>query len=1490
VNLGIALFEANNHETLINVVLTEGYRAQPIDPLRNKEVYIERTKLAMKVSSAVNDNPTFFKLAFIAADVAKTDMALKNLLISNADIAALFGNTDSLHKIHLQSEEKSWSGSFHYQLAAIYARQSNIELAKKHLKNAEKWIDWMQRQKDTDRYDNRYSITDADIAFGAEAYLRIYGSQRAFKWLNSWTPKDAVFHATRIMIHNVLPHCDKEQITEWLSPLKLPIYAKLLILNTANSYGIGCFDLKEIVDTLTKMLSRGIKFEPYLLPPVINFCELLIKANLSYETLVKEILSFIKFSLPERVPSFSGSRYGEDDLVRIKVYMRKVTLLAALERVVVKKEDIYPEVFKDIEKNKEKHTKAHLNQQKIDFDRFYRHAVAIYQLRADCLVQKELNIQFIEICKNIKGDWDWRYRDSYWIHDKLNYLALVLLDVVPFLENPEESLNTLIDSFQEKEQNNISLRLAIASVISTIEGLEKHAIRLFDAVDTIIQNATFASSDIVDYYIQMVRISLDIDKGISKFYFDKAIKAVQEIDLEAIEQIKCIYGFAEMGLPNANPKLAFEFARFVEYSKSRLGYHDGFPIGEGTEGVAHLDCASAFGVLCRWSHRYVVDIEDHILSILHISLDKGFISPSVGSSLLPMNIYYWKTYVAFVKTLLAKFNAVGNSTQKSYFVKNLLRDLKINCGNDEKKATTQAIYEAIKDGQFIAKDVLVEFEEYNSFLANLCENKQDSNDLRYNSSKVVRPDIDTKSIDITSTSSLNNALAQFSDENTEGAFFRLDIDDLLLKIKENCRSENYVPHLDAFLNIDPELITFYSFRKALEARLTDWDFHPLVKQWKTQKFDYFLKLWFSHFCYNDHINFDSITDFASYFSINQAQLMRTIISILPEKIDELEARALYETIQFIKHRLTPKENEEVITWALQRWNAPIKEEFGDGVWNEKYNPIGSSDDVIAQTLRFTLAHPDKRIRWRGVHALRRLVNSGNVQILRSLLIHQNDKNCLPFQHKEYTFFWISAKLYLWVCIARLSKEMPKQISAFKNEMLKELQNQELPHVLIVYFIKKACLNLHAFDDILFSEDELALITNALTSPFAPISEKESIDRKETNDSEYKTRFDFNPLDTLPYWYQSLSRCFNLLVEDVADIADKYITERWGYAGNIHNDNHVKATDGDDYLLTSNHKGSLPTVENLRTYYEYHAMFCAAGELLKKEPFLESDSYEPWESWDYWLNSNSLVWSDYWLSDLRGSLPLDKKFWLSEFKKTDEEWVKNIDDEILDEAVGFSAQSEPNTIIPFGNHTRYFGEHYERIAIKSTIVTLKTSEALLRALQTTKDNYDYTIPLEEGEHQIDTPDFSMKGWLKVRKSEYEGLDIEDPFADRANRFCICLGDSLNDCLGIDYSDDFKTAFYKGVTVSSFKSWSNMSKYKRYDNLDSEGGILEVNIDFLLAFLKEKNVGMIVQCQVERQLEERDYKREDSKRNKIVKLYLICPDGEVKTLRGRHYKIG
>ncbi len=1494
INLGIALYEAKYEEKLKDIVLNEEYKALPVDPVRKKEVYIERTKLAMKVSSDADDNLAFFKLAFVAADAAKTDVALNNLLISNADLVASFGETDSLQRLHLQSEEKSWSGSFHYQLAAIYSRETNsTELAKRHLKTAEKWVEWLMREKETEELRN-YRIIDEDIAYGAEAYLRIFGSQVAFNWLNRWTPKETVFRATNYLIDEVLKYSDEKQILEWLEPLSLPIYTKLMILQKVKFSETSPFNLNYIGETILKLLSRGLKFKIHLLPSILSFCELNIRSSLSNKEKVLKILEQINVQLPDSVPSLIDNPYMDNnEEIAVDSYLKKWALKAVLIDSSLKLEDIYPEKFKVTKKEEDYESRRYREDEKRKFDGFYKHAISIYQLRADVFIKKDkdkLKSQLQAICKSINDDWDFRYYDSHWVQYKLNFLALILIDVLPFIENNGKLLETVIKSFENKNQNCISLRIAITKKVSSIEKLKQHTYKLLDEIDSLIQESAFTSSDMVNYYIQSARIIRSIDEQVSRFYFEKAVDAVSEIDIEAQEQIKCLYSLSKLGITKENPHLAFEFARFVEFCDSRLSGYDHFPLDEGIKGITYLDCATSFSVICRWSHRYVADITEQILPILRISLEKGFMTPEIGSSMLPLNIYYWKSYVECIEVLIEKFDTTNNGRQKSSFVNNILRDIQINCGTNEKKETVKSIYEAIKDGRFINRDVISNFEKYHQFITNLHSNSDEEKSSRQaaiskqesEDEKIIK--VDVKEVNVVSTSSLNEALKRIRADD-EYHFVRPQISQFLSDIKDICTPENYVQHLDALIDINTDLISLYSFEDALKERLEYWNFHPLVERWKKQNFGKALKIWFSNFSWSDGIYYEGVRRFANVFSIEDPKLTTIIFEILPAKIDELGATALYQTIAFLKNRLTQKENEDLICWVLSRWNSKIKENFADGVWDDKHIPSGNSVEVIAKTIRFVLGHPDKRIRWRGVHALRRIVNSGNSSILKILLNQQNTRNCLPFQNGNYTYFWISAKLYLWICIERLSKENPSEICQFKNDIFQESQNKELPHALILYFIKQTCLNLINYDDSIFSRDEKNSINKLLVSKFKPVKE-ERLKRKQRkhNSQNGKWKFDFDALDTLPYWYRQLGRCFNLSEYDVADLADKCISGKLGFTGNPRDDDHVK----EEWSLTSNRHGSLPVVENLRRYYEYHGMYCAAIDLLEKEPLLETEPYS-WESWEHWLESEALTWKEFWLSDLRDPIPLDKKFWISEFDKFDEKWKDGVEDSHYDEILGLSSDSEINTIIPYGGYTQYFEGNYESVSVNSAIVSPKTSEALLRALQTAKDNYDYRVPLEDDELQINEKDFQLIGWLRQISSEYEGLDKNDPFANEIRKSYILFGSEVENVFEINYSEDFKLAFYNDEKVFECQNWSDEVKLRNSTD-GSSGYLLKIDSSFLMKFLQKKEMHLLIECTITRRLKDRNYSFEKAERKNNAKLYLIKLNGEVKTIRGRNYKIG
>ncbi len=1495
-NLGTALFDANYTEALINAVLNEEYINYPVDPLRKKEVYVNRTTLAMKLCNKVNDNLTFFKLAFIAADAAKTGEALRNLLVSNVDLVASLGDVDSLNKIQLESEGKSWGGSFYYQMAAIYSRKDkSIEIVKTYLRSAKKWIDWRQNQEDTEELRD-FVINTKDIACGAEAVLRVFGSQESYKWFIRWQPKEAIYEALNIFFDNILIHSTREQIDFWVKSINLPIIPKLIALKKFQNVSVESFDLNEITKQIASIYTRGIKLGRHIIPDVLSFCEILVRkeGTKSNKQLVLQILNSIDASISEHVPSLMDDSFthNENDKLNVDIFLRRETLIHTLNNSSLELRSIYPEKLKNIDKISDYKTRQYREDDKRKFDRFYSVATEIYQLRADTYCrreeQNELMNRFIKVCKKNQNNSDIRYYDSIWASYRLKFLALILNDILPLLGNDYDLLSSIANSFEVKSKTEIQLRIALAKRLVTIKDFQSHCLKLLTEATSIINKSTLPSSEIVRHYIEAAKIGLFISESTAQFYFDKAIDAVSEIDLEAHAQIKCISKLSQLGIRKDNSELAFKFARFIEYSKVRLDGYDHFPIDEGIEGVASLDSASSFATLCRWGHRYVIDIPEKILIILQTSAENGFISSSIGSSLLPLNIYYWKSYVEYIKTLIEKLDNEGNYDSKNLLIKHVLRDVKINCTPYKKKETANNIFKLIENGKYLDRSLLIQFKEYVSFVNTIQpdEDSKPQNPFITESKNEKKIPFKVNDIEITSTTYLTEKIKLI--QKTEESFTETSqLPDFLALIKEECNPQDFTAHLEALINIEPSLLHFYTFKNALQSRLEDWKSYPDVVLWAQNSFRRFIQLWFKEFHWYEYINFSGIMEFARYFFIDDEKLSEIFIDILPEKINELSASSIYQVIEFLGKNLNQKENEKLIKWILDIWNKPIKDDFTDGCSHDAFLPPDDPSKTIACAIRFVLGNPDKRVRWRGMHALRRIIESGNIRILEILLSLQNETTCHPFQNKGYAFFWMSAKLYLWICIFRLSQEFPDRIIKFKKEFFEELQNQKLPHVLIKHYIKNTCLNLNSFDTSIFSTEELEIISDVLQSklPTTDKSVKREVMQNEKTGKE-RWSFRFDSMDTLPYWYDRLGRCFGLTANDVADIADQYITEKWGQVGDKWSENYVNA----DYNLTSNRHGSLPTVENLPLYYEYHAMFCAASELLDTVSLMKEDDDWGFYSWEGWIKSHGVIWEETWLSDLRDPIPQNKMFWSTEFSNFDENWEKNVEDHQYDKAVGFLTDSETNFIVPYGSFTRYFGKNYESVSISSALVSTNTAESLLRALQTTENCYDYHIPLEGEEAEVHVQNFELIGWLKTKYSENDEIEKNDPFVNQIDKNIVLFGKEVEDLFNIAYSDDLKVVTHNDRIVARFSNWNDLKDHLHYGELKSAGNTLAVEKSFITDFLQKRKMCLIIKCHISRKFDDRDRHRSSEENKYIAKLYLIYPHGEVKSLNGRSYKIG
>ncbi len=1481
INLVNMLFRAGCNEELIDITLNRKFLDFPKDHIRNKAVYLERVRIALKVSQQKNDELTYFKLLFIAAEEAKSDKVINDLLINFPDFIQQFGDEKALLNLKLNSEEKPWAGPFYLKLSSMNSRiLGNEDVSINYFKIAQDWLQWRNKQKDDSEVYRNCSISNVDIANESEVILRLRGVEKCLNALNRWTPIEARIKAGEVLFENVIRYSNPDRVNEWLEYSNFNLFEKLFLVCNLFKFSRSIDDnTNKISEELLVFLSKPkLKLRLILREYVLQFCRILALHSID-KSLILEILDRIDIVHLERIPSFYKG-YHDENLLHFKNNLSKIALVHSIEQTEIKIEYCYPKKFINSEQIKDYKKGETIREEKNEFDIFYRHLIPIYALISDIYVGGTEHSAYYKrlqvLIKNLNDDYRFDHHVGYRSSDRKLFLIERYTEVAVLLENKEEAVSYVCEGFVS-QKNIMQIRFAILDIIVNHVDLNQISMRMLNEQDLLIKASNMSSQQLIESYSDCLTSSSKIDVEFSHYFLEQILHAANEVDMEAFDKINCIASLSEIGLSSPNPKLAFEFARFIEYSDVKLeGYEKKhFPYIAGLKGIANFDKSSVLSTMCRLHHRNIIKINQRITPILIHLLKFEYLDHIVVSSLLPIiSYYYYPDEIGeLYKIVCSKFDDNADSINKTKFVKSEFRNLRLDRDNNG----ITNLYESIKSGRFIERKLLKEIENYLEFQNQLKGNYADS------SPRIIEKDdfshgLDLTDFDYTTTDNLEKAIREIILLNSTDHRFRFYVEDFLIDVISLPQHDQYLPFLNALIEIDIELLDFYTFEKVLEKAITDWDYYPSLEAWKRDNFKHILYTRFDHF--NAHYGFlvGSLKKFAILFEIDDDFLAECIYEILPKKLDLLTDESIYALTNLVKSKLTAESNVNLITWALNRWNANIPIGFADGIWDQKVKSPENPDENVANFIRFLLGHPDKSLRWRSIHSIRRMVNHGNVKILSILLEKQNARDCLPFQNKAYMFYWMSAKLYLWIAIDRISLENPKSLVCFKDHFFKELINEDLPHVLIRHFIKKSCLNLLSFDNSIYTKEEIQRLNDVNISKKG--YKERDRDRKGNNERD-ELVFTFDSMDTLTYWYDPLGRLFDVSGSKVAEIADKIISEKWGYVSNIRDDDYIKdQLDENAWFSTQNRQGSNPEIEDLQTYFEYHAMYCAASKLLDEQQLVEDE----WRTWEYWLDSEANKYSEFWISDLRDPLPLRKDLWKDEVKNFDEDWKLNIVDDYFDSNIFMNDEQGNSSLCVYGDIDKNIGKVTERIDISSCLIPAENDEEVLKSLQATKNHYDYYFPTEKSEleDQDNINGNFFEPWLKNISSDFEGLDKHDPYVKDIAKWIISLDDNISEKYGIAYDHLNKVGYIGSEEISYFENWHEISddsyKRKEYSNaLETSGKLLKVNFNFILRFLKNEKKSLLIRCIIKREIDDkRDWhldNREDIDNRNEVKLYLV-----------------
>lgn len=1483
------------------------------DPVVRQEVFARRARLALEAALRLDDRIEFFRLLFVVAEASKVEDAVKDLLLTNIDLACRFGNPTTVQQLYLTTKDShvEWHGPNHMLCAAHFSRNEGTRKdGADHLDAAIGWIrHWSSLSEDERR---AWSLAEGDIAHCAEAICRLRGLGSALKWLRGWRPREVVYEATRRLIHDLIK-TDGSKV--FAMPGLVHARADVLALIIEAAIDVGLVAPADIVERAARKWERFAKRtgarKVRLHRAGIALCE----AFAIRSDNVGRLRTLIVLFVPDP-PAGRFSLHSEESASWWDALLRGRSLLAVVDDAKTRPDDpslIPAHALHHDEKDTAK-MKHDREEEKKEVAHFLGSLLPMYGLRTRILLQKagvlQINHEF-EAFRWSEDDDRWTHR-QYDTSGRLKRLKASTLSDCAMHAGSEASHLYEIVCRRMCGPYDQNLLLDLIEKATHQAGLHGLATRLLESVRHHLEKEPISSSEQIDRLIRCSRSAGTIDRMLGSYYFAQAVAAAAEVDEEGLSLLHCLATLISNSRGKQtlveDAELATTFAIVIEACFLRLrGVAEDFPWQSCIEGLSTLSAGVAAISIGRWEHRGFFSYADHITSLLRGCLLNSTISPEAAVSLsiiapldresssqvalLALNSLHTRNQVAVadaIEILRDRFCRVLPLSNRSKAARELSgqidgyrtatdakRQLRcfINFMDEvegiEERATNTANYRQPRAIQEEAKRP-EEFEKETPSLS----------DRRFTTPGAIETLL-------RQTPSADGTKYKASDQEQHRA------DLLLEQVLGETTPGDYHDQLQALIRVDSNLLSFRSLLVALKQRQTHWGHHPLLKSWFDDLPTLLSRSRFGEFFPASHFSVYLVREVERELGIPGSRLIAALTRELPSHLRDLGPRAFHHFIGLLSETMSRTETLSVIKWELGELHKRLARN-GLAVIDVGSLPcLKAGVELESAILWYLFGHPDRRIRWRAAHAARHMVRLGKSDILGALAQHLCNRHISPFSPPDMAFYSLAATQWFFLLIDKLSKEMPEAIVPLADVIVETVESESQGHALIAHFCRRAALRLISQQPKLFAAAKIARIQRANKPRVRKHgATKESSDREDSYHHQSSTRFHFDSLDTLPYWYAPVGRLFGLDGRAFCLAAERWICDIWGFAGDLDGRDPTSnwTMISSEWDLTSNRHGSQPTIENLKTYLELNAMFAVAAELLKQRPI----SPRPWErdedQWGEWVSRWDLTNEDEWIADRRQETPHELQFWISQgsaFRTSDKVSISDID---FARALGSESKYRSEYLLAYANNHRHQYDAHEHVSVETALVSLETAQALLFALAQCKDRYDYRIP-DEGEDfefsdTVESDRFFLQGWIRRICSEREGIDQDDPLRNEFVSATVMPGRGFLKRFALRHNPS-RTQFLarksRGMPFSVFEHWNDVLPRSRYHPFQTDGMRLWIRRSAAMTYIAERNCALISRCTIEMRKDRDTSDSRDQDATK-TKLSLFSADGTVQTVDG------
>ncbi|MBF0137168.1 MAG: NACHT domain-containing protein [Magnetococcales bacterium] len=1470
------------------------------DPIPRQEVPAERVERALRVALNHDKKLDALKLLLLQAEIASLRHAVSSLVDKHPDLAVLYDDPVRVNNSFLPDHDWGSLGETHFRCAAMLSRYpTKRERALHHYKMGEVWLDEWQAMPDKQRWN--HSITAELLACKAETIFRHEGLEQALADFMRWSPFSFVLDAIGIFASNLADEISETSLSLLWQEKKIhPLVAGVLltaILRTDNrnnpilaekvTRGI----INSFIDTDDDSIRQYFNGQSNLRNTNqalwLNLCETMASHHVNRQIVLK-MLQQIQFSFP-----VTDTSTGWDSFIRS----------------IVINEYLSGEIFQHAKKTQPHailNKTDHLEQKRMEhYEKKLEIFLPILRLRIKCCVESPLLdkaqselLKAVTSCKRYDYHRDWN----------LDF-RLVLLYAVETVLYCQGNGDNILEQLKELSKDLYDRHILIRDLAKL---LLRHKVYRNLGLDWLEETVNRMSGqhletmDKQEFMAQCAHIARPHDHELGQRFFNKAVEASQGADEAALHLLRNLLELATPLVGNITSshartlaldlvRAAFAFHEF-RMDASRLVLEESLALATDLYPPVGLQVAVA------WDAHDVISLNHSTSIILAKLFKKGMISPTETFALARLageDPFPTPLILDILDRLVH-----GNMDEKNR-LRRLFPTLSLWIRKDvpleKRHAIGSEILDWLKKYHLINLPGVAELQKMLAIQEIVEQSKKrsasmETPDWNHPQEEKTLPTPEKLLSNIPTPHwchldqvwvAMDNLSYQLWPEFINSLHHQIDRQDRVKYL------DKLVTATDGIWSIQAE-----SMMNALFSALDAWHFDEQVKKWQNLG----IRLLLEHHLYNlisgPYFN-NYLSKLIEKFHLSPAQEWSLLLGKGGKNVRPSYVWSNRYFVVLLAQALDTKSRHELVNWAMSRLNGSLSTSPpfpALAEWQED-----ESHDFLPQFFLTLLGHPDKRVRWRAMHAIRQWVRSGDSFLLGSLLALDATQFVPPCASPEMPFLWMSARLFLALLCDRLVHELPDLVHPHLGWLLDRALDQEFPHAVVRFHAARAALDVekvispNILNPALRARlDEHRARLKWILNPRLNLPDRYSkwmipgwsltwdIHRQDR-------RIEFDSTDTLPYWFAPMGRIFGLTPLQIAEKAEKFICDQWELTQMDMKRSKQAVYKHGHFSLRRHSHGSLPVIEDFRIYAAYHAQFCVAGALADEHqaPFLEleeiisDDNIDSWQSWFHSQHQHHR----FWIADRLDPTPLDPQYW-GEWHM--EETSETVTDTDFETALGLKIPHPNDWLIIVGNVSFSSYGQREHIDIASALVSPDRAVAVMEAWQNAKSPYEYAIPYQG--HFSDDVGTSkhIEGWINLSEDD-PILDRDDPLHREEPRPALYTPGQLL----INYFQLVGDALSKkyhpkenDTPIWQHEGWndampSDQENYKFY----SSGNRIHFSLPALIKFLTDIKKLLIIEVQIDRKMQ--TDKNPDSMHDVSYpawRIYLLHPDGTLQWQNG------